>query len=254
MDAYDKKFFEQELATIASQERKVNADKIQNQIAKKKVNADKIAIQITEELIKGKREMIERWMAMRSDLNVASSVHFNPPVGTCKTHGDWCFHLVDENRGQLKRHQIVGYFAYVEMRFKCNSQDRKKSASDASSKLEEATCSSPSRRRWVLLADRESRSPNLEEKGDASIIVQCRSSWPLRGWLPLQAKSRNATRINLVAFRFGCGNLAGWWSPKRHSNCILHKDLCIIRCRNSTIACVGAYEYASDLPFDQDLV
>ncbi len=135
MDAYDKKFFEQELATIASQERKVNADKIQNQIAKKKVNADKIAIQITEELIKGKREMIERWMAMRSDLNVASSVHFNPPVGTCKTHGDWCFHLVDENRGQLKRHQIVGYFAYVEMRFKCNSQDRKKSASDALSKL-----------------------------------------------------------------------------------------------------------------------
>jgi hypothetical protein len=121
VDANDKKFFEQEFAIIDIEEKEVNADESESHRR----------IHIARGLLKAKRGMLERWMAIKSDWGDVFSNQINPPVGKCKTHVDWCVRTVQANPGKLKLHQII---TFLSPQIKCNSRDRVKSVGDALSK------------------------------------------------------------------------------------------------------------------------
>ena len=121
MDANDKKFFEQEFATIDGEEKAVNADECESHQR----------IQIAKGVIKGKRRMLEHWRTIKSDPLVALSNQINPPVGKCNTHVAWCVRTVEANPGKLNRNQIL---AFLSPQPKSNSKDRAKSVRDALTK------------------------------------------------------------------------------------------------------------------------
>ena len=121
MDANDKRFFEQEFATINVEEKEVIAYESESHQR----------IQIAKGVIDGKRRMLDRWKAIKSDRGVVFSSQINPPVGKCNTHVAWCVKTVEANPGKLNRRQIV---TFLSPQLKSNSKDHAKSVGDALSK------------------------------------------------------------------------------------------------------------------------